>query len=204
MTFSSQVARCRGPGGSRTYTADSDLSQTILPIPGHRSWLDYPLRSAWCYSGQSIQSEVQVDNEATPQLFYFNQLLISTCFFQARFAPVGAAYEHFHEWKDPYPLNENQLAHKLHTKQPSSQQVLVQGMLLPANLLDLLYNFTLFRVSGGRKIKLVARYHQFRAVRKAIDRLHHPTRRQHGEEDQRSGIIWHTQGSGKSLTMVSA
>lgn len=154
------------------------------------------------YSGQITQSEVQEDNEAAPLLFYFNQLLISTCFFQARFAPVGATYEHFHEWKDPYPLEDNQLARKLLTKQPSSQQVLVQGMLLPANLLDLLYNFTLFRDVEGRKIKLVARYHQFRAVRKAIDRLHRPTRRQHGEEDQRSGIIWHTQGSGKSLTMV--
>lgn len=155
------------------------------------------------YSGQGTQSELQENSEAAPELFYFNQLLISTCFFQACFAAIGSSYEHFQEWKDPYPLKAHELAQKLHTEQPSSQQTLVQGMLLPDHLLDLLNNFTLFRQSAGRTIKLVARYHQFRAVQKAIDRLQSkPTRKQHGEEDQRGGIIWHTQGSGKSLTMV--
>lgn len=151
------------------------------------------------YSGQIPASELQEENEAAAELFYFNQLLISTCFFQARFATVGASYEHFYEWKDPYPLSEDELARQLHTEQPTSQQILIQGMLLPHHLLDLLYNFTLFSQSAGKTIKLVARYHQFRAVQKAIRRLQRP---QTGEEDQRGGIIWHTQGSGKSLTMV--
>ena len=76
-------------------------------------------------------------------------------------------------------------------------------MLQPANLLDILRNFTLFKTSGGRTIKLVPRYQQYRAVHEAIGRLlHNPTRTQHGTDDQRGGIIWHTQGSGKSLTMV--
>ena len=85
----------------------------------------------------------------------------------------------------------------------NSRQMLIAGMLHPANLLDILRNFTLFKTSGGRTIKLVPRYQQYRVVHEAIGRLlHNPTRTQHGIDDQRGGVIWHTQGSGKSLTMV--
>jgi len=155
------------------------------------------------YLAQTTEPQLQEDSEASPELFYFNQLLIVSCFFQARFAPIGASYEHFYEWKDPYPLDEYELAQDLHIDQPSSQQTLIQGMLLPVHLLDLLYNFTVFQPSAGKTVKLVAHYQQFRAVQEAIERLlNNPTRQQDGEEDRRGGIIWHTQGSGKSLTMV--
>lgn len=85
----------------------------------------------------------------------------------------------------------------------SSQQVLVAGMLRPAHLLDLVRNFTAFQQVEGRTRKVVARYQQFRAVHKAVTRLHEGrTKRASAERDERGGIIWHTQGSGKSLSMV--
>src|SRR5437870_2453 len=84
-----------------------------------------------------------------------------------------------------------------------SQQMLVAGMLRPAHLLDLMHNFTVFRQVDGKTRKVVARYQQFRAVHKAVARLQEGrTRRQGAERDERGGIIWHTQGSGKSLSMV--
>jgi type I restriction enzyme R subunit len=84
-----------------------------------------------------------------------------------------------------------------------SQQILVAGMLRPAHLLDLVRSFTVFQQEDGRTRKVVARYQQFRAVHKAVARLQKGrTRRQGAERDERGGIIWHTQGSGKSLTMV--
>ena len=85
----------------------------------------------------------------------------------------------------------------------SSQQVLVAGMLRPAHLLDLVRCFTLFQQVDGRTRKVVARYQQFRAVHKAVVRLlAGRTKKQGAARDERGGIIWHTQGSGKSLTMV--
>ena len=73
--------------------------------------------------------------------------------------------------------------------------VILVGLLLSA--------FLLFMQIGGQTIKSVCRYQQYRAVNKAIARLRTgQTRLQHGEHDQRGGIVWHTQGSGKSLTMV--
>ncbi|MEF8715001.1 MAG: HsdR family type I site-specific deoxyribonuclease, partial [Accumulibacter sp.] len=85
----------------------------------------------------------------------------------------------------------------------SEQERLIAGLLTPAHLLDVVKNFLLFMQVGGQTIKSVCRYPQYRAVNRAIARLKTgQTRLQQGEHDQRGGIIWHTQGSGKSLTMV--
>src|SRR5262249_1667927 len=84
-----------------------------------------------------------------------------------------------------------------------SQRVLTAGMLRPAHLLDLARNFTVFQQVDGKTRKVVARYQQFRAIHKAVVRLQEGrTRAQGVNRDERGGIIWHTQGSGKSLSMV--
>ncbi len=84
-----------------------------------------------------------------------------------------------------------------------SQQILVAGMLRPEHLLDLVHNFSAFQQVDGKTRKIVARYQQFRAIHKAIRKLETgKTLDQGAERDERGGIIWHTQGSGKSLSMV--
>ena len=84
-----------------------------------------------------------------------------------------------------------------------SQQVLVAGMLRPVNLLDLMRNFTVFQQVDGKTRKVVARYQQFRAIHKAVVKLQEGRTKSKGaQQDERGGIIWHTQGSGKSLSMV--
>jgi type I restriction enzyme R subunit len=84
-----------------------------------------------------------------------------------------------------------------------SQQILVAGMLSPAHLLDLVRNFTVFQQLDGKTRKVVARYQQFRTIHKAVVRLlEGRTKKQGADKDERGGIIWHTQGSGKSLSMV--
>ncbi len=84
-----------------------------------------------------------------------------------------------------------------------SQQLLVAGMLRPAHLLDLVRNFSVFQQVDGKTRKVMARYQQFRGVHKAVARLQEGrTRVQGAVRDERGGIIWHTQGSGKSLSMV--
>jgi len=116
---------------------------------------------------------------------------------------VGAGYEHYMEWKDtsPYPMSE--VAKELGKDKLTSQEILITGMLGNQNLLDIIRNFILFDQIEGRQVKLMCRYQQFRAVHKSIFRLSTgKTRKEHGDTDQRSGIIWHTQGSGKSFSMV--
>lgn len=135
--------------------------------------------------------------EGSPALFYYNQFLIVTCRNEAKFGTITTHSEkHFYRWSDPYPLTLNDLEHG--ASSPNSQQRLVAGMLAKKNLLDIVRTFTLFSTDDkGKMIKVVGRYQQFRAVKIATQRLLNGQNR-----FERSGIIWHTQGSGKSLTMM--
>lgn len=159
------------------------------------------------YSNQRrIAFEVD-DNEGNEPLFATNQLLIASSFDEARVGCVGAAFEHFAQWKTvagpDAAGSEAEVAAGLGKANLSEQERLIAGLLTPSHLLDVLRNFMLFMQAGGQIIKTVCRYQQYRAVNRAIVRLKSgQTRLQHGEHDQRGGIIWHTQGSGKSLTMV--
>lgn len=144
-------------------------------------------------------------NEGNEQLFHYAQFLVATCGEHARVGTFSSLAVHYLEWKDTSPVPMAEVAAEL-GKDPSSlssQEKLVAGMLRPAHLLDIVRHFTLFMETGGRTIKVVCRYQQFRAVQAAAQRmLTGQTRTQDGEHDRRGGIIWHTQGSGKSLTMV--
>lgn len=135
--------------------------------------------------------------EGNPELFHFNQFLVATCRNEARFGTITTHIQkHWYRWTDPYPLTLDDLPHS--GTSPNDQQRLAAGMCAPANLLELIQSFTIFGLDDkGRTIKIVARYQQFRAVKLTIQRL---LAGQNARE--RSGIIWHTQGSGKSLTMV--
>ncbi|MBW4780341.1 HsdR family type I site-specific deoxyribonuclease [Rhodococcus fascians] len=143
--------------------------------------------------------------EGSEQLFWTNQFVVSTYGDKARVGTFTSGPEHFLEWKDAAPLSRDQLAANLGKPagELTGQELLVAGMLTPANLLDIIRHYTLFQEAGGRRIKIVARYQQYRAVLKAVNRLQTgETRKIDGEHDRRGGLVWHTQGSGKSLTMV--
>ncbi|MGQ5490156.1 type I restriction endonuclease subunit R [Thauera sp. ZXT1-4] len=155
------------------------------------------------YSNQRHANYEVEDNEGNEPLFFTNQLLIATSFDEARVGTIGGLFEHFASWKTVAPAREADVAASLGVTQLSEQQRLVAGMLTRANLLDIVRHFTLFMQASGQTIKVACRYQQFRAVNKAIERLQSgKTRLQDGEYDRRGGVIWHTQGSGKSLTMV--
>jgi type I restriction enzyme R subunit len=159
------------------------------------------------YSNQRKAAFEVDDNEGHEGLFATTQLLVASSFDEARVGCIGAAFEHFAQWKTVVGPDgagsEMEVAQSLGKAGLSEQERLVAGMLKPSHLLDLIKNFMLFMQAGGQTIKTVCRYQQYRAVNRAIARLKSgQTRLQHGEHDQRGGIIWHTQGSGKSLTMV--
>ena len=132
------------------------------------------------------------DTEGCEKLFHYNQVMISTFRDGARVGTISSPVEYFLEWKDPYPTDAKALG-----PPANAQQLLIQGLLAPQNFLDIIQNFTIYETESGRTIKKIARYQQFRAVQKTIERLKAP-----GERKNKGGVIWHTQGSGKSLTMV--
>ena len=143
------------------------------------------------------------EHEGAPALFATSQLLVASNFDEARVGTIGARFAHYLSWKTVAPMREAEVAIDLGVADLSAQQRLIAGMLTRANLLDIVRHYTLFMNVGGQTIKLVCRYQQFRGVTRAVERLKSgKTRRQDGEADRRGGIVWHTQGSGKSLSMV--
>ncbi len=135
--------------------------------------------------------------EGNKELFYFNQFIITTCRTEAKFGTISThTPKYFYRWTDPYPKTLNDLKHG--ASSPNDQQRLVAGMLDKKNLLDIIQVFTIFTINDkSKKIKIVGRYQQFRAVKLATKRM------LEGKNPlERGGIIWHTQGSGKSLTMM--
>ena len=144
--------------------------------------------------------------EGAEQLFWSNQFTVATTGERAEAATFTALAEHYMAWKDPFPSTVEEVADSLGkpVEAVTQQEVLTVGMLAPERLLDIVRHFTLFMETGpGRMVKVVGRYQQYRGVHKAMRRLlTGATRAEDGETDRRGGIVWHTQGSGKSLTMA--
>lgn len=111
-------------------------------------------------------------------------------------ADVSAQREHWHPWLSQYPVRP------LYWTLPETEQdddpvrAAAIGLLRPDNLLDFLEHFVVFETSKGRTVKKIARYQQFEAANDIVNRVL--------EGKYKDGLIWHTQGSGKSLTMVFA
>jgi len=136
------------------------------------------------------------EKEGNEKLFWYNLLMIATSKQVAKYGTITSEYEHFNEWKDPYPYSLSDI--NPDKAIITSQDVLVQGILSKNNLLDILHIFTLFVDDPkGGIIKIAPRYQQFRAVKKIIKRI-----KEGKTPEEKGGIVWHTQGSGKSLTMM--
>ena len=133
--------------------------------------------------------------EGNEKLFWYNLFTVATIKQKAKYGTITSNSEHFIEWKDPYPYSLSDIPKKTTI---TSQDILIQGMLSKNNLIDILHTFTIFKESSeGDIIKVLPRYQQSRATKKIIKRM-----KTGKTPKERGGIVWHTQGSGKSLTMM--
>ena len=129
-------------------------------------------------------------SEGAQKLFNTNAFVVISCRTQAKSGTISSNLEHYLSWKDPYPKALSEFG-------KDEQDILVAGMLAPLNLLEIMRDFTVVMGSGKRQVKVVCRYQQYRAVKKTVKRILEAK-----TLEERNGVIWHTQGSGKSLTMV--
>jgi type I restriction enzyme R subunit len=154
------------------------------------------------YAGQS-RGRISTGN---PKLFHSVQLTVATSGERARLGTFTGDSEHYTPWRDPYPLTDAVIAAQLGCDERSitEQNRLTAVVLHPERLLQIIHDYVTFMtLDNGIRIKAAPRYQQFRAVEKTLERLlTGDTREEDGVQDRRGGIIWHTQGSGKSLTMT--
>ena len=125
--------------------------------------------------------------DTIPHLFYYNAFLILSNGLEAKVGTLGSKYEFFHEWK------------RLSEEEPGSValETMLRGICKKENFLDLLENFILYDHSGGRTAKILARNHQYLGVNEAV-KAYEARKLNNGK----LGVFWHTQGSGKSYSMV--
>ncbi len=131
-----------------------------------------------------------------PDLFHYNLLCVAHCGAAAVYAALVAPENAHFEWKSVLPYTEDEVQQRFHVE-PKGQAQLIVGLLAPATLLDVLRDYVVYEQERGSRVKKLPRYQQYRAVRAALGRL--LSDRRPGE---RGGVVWHTQGSGKSLTML--
>ena len=124
-----------------------------------------------------------------PDLFTFNQICVVSDMVSTKAGTITANESWFKEWKSVDGKKEDRAVGNFET--------LFKGLLAPERLLDVVKNFVCFSGVGPKADKILAGYHQYFAVRKAIDKTKQAMR-----GDGRGGVFWHTQGSGKSLSMV--
>ena len=131
-----------------------------------------------------------------PELFHYNLLCVAHCGAAAAYAAFGAPESAYFEWKSVLPHSEDEVRQRFDVE-PQGQAQLIIGLLSPATLLDVLRDYVVYEPERGRLVKKLPRYQQYRAVRSALGRLLSGRR-----PEERGGVVWHTQGSGKSLTML--
>ena len=125
--------------------------------------------------------------DTIPHLFYYNAFLILSNGLEAKVGTLGSKYEFFHEWKRLSEQEQGSVA----------LETMLRGICKKENFLDLLENFILYDHSGGHTAKILARNHQYLGVNEAV-KAYEARKLNNGK----LGVFWHTQGSGKSYSMV--
>jgi type I restriction enzyme R subunit len=136
--------------------------------------------------------QIQTYKEQIPEVFKYNEILVISDGSEARMGSLSADIERFARWRTIDGVTVDPLG------EFNELETLVRGVLQPAMLLDYLRYFVLFE-DDGRLVKKIAGYHQFHAVRAAIQQVISASR---PGGTHKGGVVWHTQGSGKSITMT--
>ncbi|MDP2418847.1 MAG: type I restriction endonuclease subunit R [Hydrogenophaga sp.] len=140
--------------------------------------------------------QIQTYKEQIPDVFQTNELLVISDGTDARMGSLSANAERFMQWRTIDGVNLDPLG------EFNELQTLVRGVLAPPVLLDYLRYFVLFE-DDGHLVKKIAGYHQYHAVRSAIEHVVAASRTDSAAGVRgKGGVVWHTQGSGKSITMT--
>ncbi len=141
---------------------------------------------------KSAFNQIQTYKKDIPSFFTYNGLIVISDGLEAKVGTITANFEWFTRWRtiDGTDLAPNSLP---------QLEVLLKGIFQKHRLLDIINNFIVYETDGEKISKKLAAYHQYHATNKAVEKTIEATSK---DGDRRCGVVWHTQGSGKSLTMV--
>lgn len=163
---------------------------------------------------KAAYNQLQTYKQLIPSLFNYNTFLLVSDGWFAKAGTLSSDYSRFMEWKTADGISV------VDSQREPEMEPMIKGLLNKATLLDVIRHFIVFEKTKEKTIKKIAAYHQYYAVNKAIESTiraasppvnvaneppNHfglPSVKDQPQGDQRAGVVWHTQGSGKSLSMV--
>lgn len=181
-----QAKFCHKCGTPVSKPENSPANQKTNIKPEHQSGNTPPNDEV---GAENAYNQIRNYMQDIPSMFYYNAICVISDLSTNKAGTITSGLDRFMEWKTKDGDYENTAF--------ASFDTFYEGMFQRERLLDILKNFILFSGDSQKPIKILAGYHQYFAVRKAIEKAIIATK-----TDGKGGVFWHTQGSGKSLSMV--
>lgn len=174
-----------------TFVENSEKRPDVLLFINGLPLVLFELKSPSREETDSSQAYRQIRNymKEIPSMFIYNAICVMSDLLISKAGTITSDETRYMEWKTKDGVYENKLHAQFDT--------FIEGIFQKERLLDILKNFICFNNDGPNTFKILAGYHQYFAVKKAIESTKHAT-----QTDGKGGVFWHTQGSGKSLSMV--
>ena len=174
-----------------TYVENSEKRPDVLLFINGLPLVLFELKSPSREETDSSQAYRQIRNymKEIPSMFIYNAICVMSDLLISKAGTITSDETRYMEWKTKDGIYENKLHAQFDT--------FIEGIFQKERFLDILKNFICFNNDGPNTFKILAGYHQYFAVKKAIESTKHAT-----QTDGKGGVFWHTQGSGKSLSMV--
>ena len=145
-----------------------------------------------------------------PQLYVYSQVLVASDGFETKYGSTTSDWERFFVWEGVFSdndvkieqIDEDHYKYIYNGREITSLELLLNGLFRKEHFTKYLEDFIFFLKSGETYKKMIAMYHQFYTVKKAVERTRECVLKGNKPEDRRIGVVWHTQGSGKSFTML--
>ena len=174
-----------------TFVENSEKRPDVLLFINGLPLVLFELKSPSREETDSSQAYRQIKNymKEIPSMFIYNAICVMSDLLISKAGTITSDETRYMEWKTKDGVYENKLHAQFDT--------FIEGIFQKERFLDILKNFICFNNDGPNTFKILAGYHQYFAVKKAIESTKHAT-----QTDGKGGVFWHTQGSGKSLSMV--
>lgn len=174
-----------------TYIENSNRRPDLLVFLNGLPVVLIELKSPSREETDASEAYAQIRNymQDIPGMFYYNAICVMSDMLTSKAGTITSGEDRYMEWKTKDGSYED--------TQHAGFDTFFEGLFQPVRLLDILKNYICFSEDGTKQVKILAAYHQYFAVRKAVESTARATR-----SDGKAGVFWHTQGSGKSLSMV--
>jgi type I site-specific deoxyribonuclease, HsdR family len=161
-------------------------------------------------TAKDAYNDHQVKMKDIPQLYLYSQVIVASDGYETKYGSPQSGWERFFYWEGIFSdddvkkeeITKGYYRYLYHGRELNSLEILIKGLFRKEHITEFINDFVFYDKTDEDYVKKIAGYHQFYAVKKAVERTKKCILEGKTPEERRIGVIWHTQGSGKSITML--